>query len=124
MMALNQSPPPAITCSVVRDNIGNQLRFRGRLVTPTQVEGSYSLRVKKIARSGSSVVSQPGTIAPSAQERNNIGTDVILTKELSSFTAAPNKEPFVGLASFNQEANARYDVQLTLQVGGQTHNCK
>ncbi len=101
MMALNQSPPPAIMCSVVRENVGNQLRFRGRLVAPTQVQGSYSLRIKKIARSGSSVVSQT-----------------------SSFTASPNKETFVGLASFNQDANARYDVQLTLQVGGQTYNCK
>ncbi len=101
MVVLNQAPPPAINCSVIREDVGTQLRVRGRVIAATRVQGSYSLRVRKTVRSGSSVASQAG-----------------------SFTAAPNEETFVGLASFNQEKNASYDVQLTLRVGDQTYECK
>ena len=92
--------PPAIVCSVVREQAGDRLQIRGRLVGQEDFEGTYSLKIKKDGPSGSSSVNQGGP-----------------------FSAAANNEIFVGLASFNTEPGATFVTELTLHIGDKTYTC-
>lgn len=93
--------PPPIICSIVEHEAGDRLQLRGRIIGTQDAQGSFSLRVVKISPSGSSTMSQSGT-----------------------FSAAANRETFVGLASFNMESGARFTAEFSLQVGAKTYTCE
>lgn len=98
MTALDQ--PPAIVCSIAREQADDRVRIRGRLVAREETKGSYSLRIERSGPSGSSTVNQGGP-----------------------FTAVAETETFVGLASFNAEPGATFVADFTLRVGEHTYRC-
>jgi hypothetical protein len=98
MAAIDQ--PPTVVCSVVREQTGDRLQIRGRLIGQEDLRGTYSLRIRKIGPSGSSTVNQGGP-----------------------FSASANAESFVGLANFNTEPGTTIVAEFSLLVGDQTHVC-
>lgn len=99
MAAIDQ--PPAIACSVVREQSGGRMQICGRLVSRADVSGIYSLQIKKAGPSGSSSVSQGGPFAASAEQ-----------------------ELFVGNATFNSDPETKFVVEFSIRVGDHTVSCE
>jgi|SRR6185312_3417824 hypothetical protein len=98
MAAVDQPPP--VVCIVVRDEVGDRLRLRGRVISREEKHGTYSFRVKKAGPAGTSNIQMGGP-----------------------FTASANVETFVGLANFNVEPGATYNTDFSVTVGDQVYRC-
>jgi hypothetical protein len=99
MAALDQPPP--VTCTIVRQEVGEQLRFRGLVIARRDASGTYSIHVTKSSSSGNSaVVNQRGR-----------------------FVAPAGQQTFVGLAAFKHDADARYKAEAAVRVGKETYSC-
>lgn len=98
MAALDQPPP--IVCVIVRQEAGDRVQLRGRVVSPEAGQGTYSLHIAKTGPAGSSNIQMGG-----------------------SFTLAANVETFVGLANFNVDRNASYTTDFTVTVNDRTYRC-
>jgi hypothetical protein len=98
MAALDQPPP--IVCVIVREEAGDRVQLRGRVVSPEAGQGTYSLHVIKTGPAGSSNIHMGGP-----------------------FTLAANVETFVGLANFNVDRNASYTTDFTVTMNDRTYRC-
>jgi hypothetical protein len=98
MAAVDQSPP--IVCVVVRDEAGDRLRLRGKIVSRDERQGTYSFHVVKAGPAGTSNIKMGGR-----------------------FTAPANVETFVGLANFNVEPGATYNTDFSVTVGDRVYRC-
>jgi hypothetical protein len=98
MAAIDQ--PPAVVCSVLREERGEQIQIRGRVVSKADLRGTYSLSIRKSGPSGTSSVKQGGQLAVPA-----------------------NTETFVGFASFNADPETRFVVDFHVQVDGKIFAC-
>ncbi len=98
MAALDQSPQ--IVCVVVRENVGDKVQVRGRVVSPEAGQGIYSLHVVRSGPAGSSNIKMGGPV-----------------------TFDANTETYVGLANFNVDPNADYKTEFSVTVNDRTYNC-
>jgi hypothetical protein len=98
MAALDQPPP--IVCVIVREDIGDRVQLRGRVVGREAGHGVYSLHVVKTGPAGSSNIHMGGP-----------------------FTLAANVETFVGLANFNVDRDASYTTDFTVTVNDRLYRC-
>jgi hypothetical protein len=98
MAALDQPPP--IVCVIVREEIGDRVQLRGRVMSPENGDGVYSLHVVKTGPAGSSNIRMGGP-----------------------FKLAANVETFVGLANFNVDRNASYTTDFTVTVNDRVYRC-
>ena len=98
MAALNQPPP--IVCVIVREEVGDRVQLRGRVLSREAGHGTYSLHVVKAGPAGSSNIQMGGP-----------------------FTLAANAETFVGLANFNVDHNASYTPDFTVTVNDRLYRC-
>jgi hypothetical protein len=93
--------PPGIVCSVVREESGDRVQIRGRVVSPRDLQGTYALHIRRSGPSGSSTVNQNG-----------------------AFAAPADRETFLGQASFNLEPGVTLQTDLTLRVGDNIRTCR
>ena len=93
--------PPPIVCSIIRQDIGDRLQVRGRVIGKPEAQGDFSLQIVKSGPSGSSTMSQSGT-----------------------FSIPKNREKLLGLATFNMATEDHFTAELSLRVDGQTYTCK
>jgi hypothetical protein len=98
MAAVDQPPP--IVCVILREEVGDRVQLRGRVVSPEASHGVYSLRVVKNGPAGSSNIQMGGP-----------------------FNLAANVETFVGLANFNVDHNASYTTDFTVTVNDRLYRC-
>lgn len=98
-MAVLDQPPP-IVCVIVREEAGDRVQLRGRVVSPEAGHGVYSLRIIKTGPAGSSNIQMGGP-----------------------FTLAANVETFVGLANFNVDGHSSYTTDFTVTVNDRIYRC-
>jgi hypothetical protein len=98
MAALDQLPP--VVCVVVREQIGDRVQLRGRVVSSETGQGTYSMHVVKTGPAGSSNVQMGGP-----------------------FVLTANVETFVGNANFNFDREASITTDFTVTVNGNVYRC-
>ncbi len=89
-----------MTCAIVRQEVGDELRFRGLVIARRDAAGTYSIHVAKSSPAGNSVVNQTG-----------------------KFSAPAGRQTFVGLAAFRRDAEAKYKAEVAVRVGKETYAC-
>jgi hypothetical protein len=100
MPAFDQPAPPALVCTLTREDLGKSLRLRGRVVSPEGIQGEYRLTITKIGPAGSTNLNQSGR-----------------------FSTAANVETHVGSATVSLEEGTRFQAQFLIEAAGKTYVC-
>lgn len=98
MVIIDQTPP--VVCVIVREQVGDRIQMRGRVLSPRLGQGTYSLHIVKTGPAGTSNVQMGGHLA-----------------------LAANIDTFVGIADFNADPNASYTTDFTVTVDERVYPC-
>jgi hypothetical protein len=90
-----------VSCSISEQKDHNRITVRGRVLTSSAEQGTFSLQVKKTGPSGSSVLSQSGTFSTEAKQ-----------------------ETFLGRSEFNLATNDKFNARLEISVRDKTYTCE
>jgi hypothetical protein len=90
-----------LSCSISEQKDRSRITVRGRVLTSSPEQGTFSLQVKKTGPSGSSVLSQSGT-----------------------FSTESKQETFLGRSEFNLSNNDKYNARLEIRVGDKAYTCE
>lgn len=85
--------PPSIACDIDASYLGGQVHLQGRITSPVEAAGRYSLEIFQTSRSGRSSVAQSGRFQVKANEPGVFGTAKLNIgpglRLLARFTVAP-----------------------------------
>lgn len=101
MVVLSDIPPPSISCTLLEQRQGTQVRIGAQIRADVAQSGTYRLEVIKSGPSGSSQISQQ-----------------------SEFTLDAGRSVQILGLSLSMEPSARYRAVLSVKTGGSTYACE